>query len=167
LWSHSQCMPEHSRLFAIGIVRYWCVVQGVSMSVTTGGCLCGQVRYQISAEPGPSRICWCRDCQRIAANGTANVVFPTDKIAVTGVVSRFIRVADSGNEVTMGFCNQCGTQLFSDSTGRMGLTVVRMGTLDNPSAIRPSSNIWCSSAPTWASIDKSLEIREFGPAPAK
>lgn len=135
------------------------------MSMTTGGCLCGQVRYAIDAEPGPSRLCWCRDCQRIAANGTANVVFPTSAIAVTGTVSRFHRVADSGNQVTLGFCNQCGTQLFSDSTGRVGLTVVRMGTLDNPSAITPTSNIWASSAPQWACLDESLERREHGPVP--
>lgn len=135
------------------------------MTITKGGCLCGQVRYEIAAEPGPSRLCWCRDCQRIAANGTANVVFPTASIAVTGVVNRFVRQADSGNEVTLGFCGQCGTHLFSDSTGRAGLTVVRMGTLDNPSAVTPTSNIWVTSAPQWACLDTSLEMRDFGPAP--
>jgi hypothetical protein len=40
-----------------------------------------------------------------------------------------------------------------------------MGTLDNPSAITPTSNIWASSAPQWACLDESLERQEHGPVP--
>ncbi|MEO8298652.1 MAG: hypothetical protein ABI574_12685 [Burkholderiales bacterium] len=54
------------------------------MTTYTGGCLCGQIGFQINAEPGPSRLCWCRDCQRIASNGTANVIFAGDAIQVSG-----------------------------------------------------------------------------------
>lgn len=126
------------------------------MHTHTGGCLCGQVRYTIDAEAGPSRLCWCRDCQRLAANGTVNVVFPTAAIHTVGPVAAFDKTADSGNRVTRRFCGTCGTQLFSDSTGRPGLTVVRVGTLDDPSTVKPTANIWTSSAPTWAHIDPAL-----------
>lgn len=135
------------------------------MKTYTGGCLCGGIRYQIAAEPGPARICWCRDCQRIASNGTANVVFPSAAIDVTGTTAQHVKVADSGNTVTRRFCPQCGTQLFSDSTGRAGFTVVRVGTLDEPSSIRPTANIWRASAPDWACIDASLEHFDGPPAP--
>jgi hypothetical protein len=47
------------------------------MASYQGGCLCGQVRFSLNAEPVASRVCWCRDCQRLAANGTANAIFPT------------------------------------------------------------------------------------------
>lgn len=140
------------------------------MSTYTGGCLCGQIRFHIDAEPGPSRLCWCRDCQRLAANGTANVIFPSAAIQVMGSPARFDKPADSGNVVTRRFCPQCGSQLFSDSTGRPGMTVVRMGTLDDPSAIKPTANIWAGSAPAWACIDPSLQRFEAAPpaaAPAK
>ena len=130
----------------------------------TGGCLCGQVRYRVAAQPGPSRICWCRDCQRISANGSVNVIFPTAAIEISGEVGQYVRLADSGNRVTMRFCPQCGSQLFSDSTGRPGLTVVRVGTLDEPSAIRPQANIWSASAPAWACLDAALERVEQAPA---
>lgn len=133
----------------------------------TGGCLCGAIRYRITAEPGQSRICWCRDCQRIASNGTANVIFPTAEIDVAGLTAQFEKVADSGNTVVRRFCPRCGTQLFSDSSGRPGLTVVRLGTLDVPSAIRPAANIWSASAPAWACLDESLERFEGPPAPAQ
>lgn len=135
------------------------------MNEKTGGCLCGQVRYRISGDPLAARICWCRDCQRLAANGTVNAVFPTAGIEVSGTVSQYRRIADSGSEITRLFCPQCGSHLLATSSARPGFTVVRIGTLDDPSAIRPSMNIWAGSAPAWACLDPALERIERQPAP--
>lgn len=133
----------------------------------TGGCLCGQVRYRLIGEPVVSRICWCRDCQHIAGNGTANAIFPTDAIEITGEVAAFTSTADSGNQVSRRFCARCGAHLFADNTGRPGLTVVRAGTLDDPSSVTPSANIWASSAPAWACLDSAMERIERQPVPPK
>ncbi len=137
------------------------------MSGRTGACLCGQVRFRLSAEPVVSRICWCRDCQHIAGNGTANVIFPSSAIEVSGSTSEYASTADSGHRVRRRFCPRCGCHLFADSTGRPGFTVVRLGTMDDPSAIRPVANIWSASAPDWACLDASLERVEQQPAPPK
>lgn len=135
------------------------------MSQRTGGCLCGQVRYRIDAEPVGSRVCWCRDCQRIAGNGTVNALFPTQTIEITaGSPAEFMRQADSGNVIRRRFCRACGSHLFADSSGRAGLTVVRVGTLDDPSSVAPGTNIWSSSAPGWAHLDPSLDRAEKQPA---
>ena len=109
------------------------------------------------------RICWCRDCQHLAANGTVNILVDSQAIEVDGQVAAYRRVADSGHEVTRRFCAACGTHLFADTTSRPGLTVVRVGTLDNPSAVCPSANIWCASAPAWAHLDPALARHEAGP----
>ncbi|GLS12964.1 MULTISPECIES: GFA family protein [Hydrogenophaga] len=139
------------------------------MTERTGGCLCGQVRFRLTAEPIASRVCWCKDCQRIASNGTVNLIVPTAAMEISGNLGEYTRTADSGNQVIRRFCPQCGTQLFADSTGRVGATVVRVGTLDDPSSVRPSANIWSSSAPAWACLDSALERveRQPGPPPAK
>ncbi|MEK8026791.1 GFA family protein [Pseudaquabacterium rugosum] len=137
------------------------------MSAYLGGCLCGQIRFRIAAEPAAVRLCWCRDCQRLAANGTANALFPTAAIEITGTPAAHVRAADSGNQVTRRFCPACGSQLFSDSSGRPGSTVVRLGVLDEPSALRPTAQIWTASAPTWACLDPALEAHpKAAPAPA-
>lgn len=133
--------------------------------MSTGACLCGQVRFRLSAEAVVSRICWCRDCQRIAGNGTANAIFPSSAIEVSGATSEYVSTADSGQRVHRRFCPRCGCHLFADSTGRPGFTVVRLGTLDNPSEIRPVANIWSASAPGWACLDKALECIEHQPPP--
>lgn len=133
------------------------------MTHRTGGCLCGSVRYSISAEPVVARICWCRDCQHIASNGTANAIFPTAAIDISGTPSAYVREAQSGNQVRRRFCAQCGSHLFADSTGRPQLTVVRIGTLDEPASVTPMANIWASSAPAWACIDAALQRIEGQP----
>ncbi|NSL55173.1 GFA family protein [Uliginosibacterium aquaticum] len=135
------------------------------MKSYSGACLCGEIRYEIKADAGPSRICWCKDCQRISSNGTVNVIFPSDAIRITGTPGKHEKTADSGNTVTRRFCSKCGSHFFSDSSGRPGLTVVRAGTLDAPSAIKPAMNIWVASAPTWACIDQSLDQSKGPPLP--
>jgi len=137
------------------------------MIARTGRCLCGQVRYRLNADPVVARICWCRDCQRIAANGTANAVFPSAALEVHGSLNAYTSTADSGNQVSRRFCPQCGCHLFADSTGRPQLTVVRTGTLDDPSSIRPTANIWSTSAPAWACLDAALERLDHQPPPLK
>lgn len=135
------------------------------MSIRTGGCLCGQVRYRLTAEPVIARLCWCRDCQHIAGNGTANAIFPSATIEITGSPAAYTSAADSGNQVTRRFCPQCGCHLFADSTARAGFTVVRIGTLDDPSSVKPVANIWSASAPAWACLDGALERIEGQPKP--
>ena len=135
------------------------------LSTHSGGCLCCQVRYSLSAAPVIARICWCRDCQHIAGNGTANAIFPTASLAITGEVSAYTSTAQSGNQVRRRFCPQCGCHLFADTTARPQLTVVRVGTLDDADAIKPAANIWAASAPAWACLDGALERIEHQPAP--
>jgi hypothetical protein len=135
------------------------------MSERTGGCLCGAVRYRLTAEPVASRICWCRNCQYIASNGTVSAIFPSASIEISGTPGEHVSGADSGNQVRRRFCTQCGSHLFADSTGRVGLTVVRLGTLDDPSSVLPTANIWSTSAPQWACMDPALPKVEKQPQP--
>ena len=127
------------------------------MQKHTGGCLCGSIRFRLTGEPVMSRICWCRDCQHISSNGTVNAIFPSASIEIEGSPSEYISVADSGNHVRRRFCPKCGSHLFADNTGRPALTVVRLGTLDDPSSINPTANIWAASAPTWACLNSELQ----------
>ena len=135
------------------------------MTERAGSCLCGDVQYRITAEPIATRICWCRDCQRTAANGTVNVIVPTIAVACSGELSEFTVTADSGNQVRRRFCPKCGSHMFANSSSRPQFTVVRVGTLDDPSSVRPTANIWADSAPAWACLDPALERVEHQPAP--
>lgn len=135
------------------------------MSERSGACLCGAVRFTVAAAPLAVRVCWCRDCQHLAANGTVNMMVPAEALTVTGEVADYVKTAASGNEITRQFCPRCGTHLFAKSSGRPQFRVVRVGNLDQPSSIRPTMNIWAASAPGWACLDPDIERIEQQPTP--
>jgi hypothetical protein len=133
---------------------------------TTGGCRCGAVRYTATAEPIATRVCWCRDCQYFAAgSATVNVIFPTPSVTLTGPLRSFVSQADSGNQMTRGFCEHCGTPVTSASNARPHLMILRAGTLDDPELARPAMTIWTESAPSWACIDSTLPANPRQPPP--
>jgi len=129
----------------------------------TGRCLCGAVSYRVSGEPLIARICWCRTCQKISGNGTANAIFPSAHIEVTGNLSCYVSQADSGNQISRHFCAGCGCHLFASSSASPQFRVVRLGTLDEPSSIKPQINMWTSSAPAWACLDPALQAETGQP----
>lgn len=133
-----------------------------------GGCLCGAVRYTIAAEPLGARMCWCRDCQRIASgSATVNVLFPEEAVSITGDLGLFTMIADSGNTVERGFCKVCGSQMYSRTVTPKGLPMrVRAGTLDDPELCAPTAAIWTESAPSWAPIPDHFARHPKGPPPA-
>lgn len=137
------------------------------MSERTGRCLCGAISFKLSGEPLMTRVCWCRDCQHLAANGTVNMLVPAQALSISGTPAEFTRTADSGNAVTRSFCPTCGSHLFARSNARPEFRVVRAGNLDDTSSIRPSHNIWAASAPSWACLDTALERVEGQPQPPK
>ncbi len=135
------------------------------MTTITGGCLCGAVRYEISAEPLTMRVCWCRDCRRFAGNGSPNALFRRDAVTLTGTLATFSRSADSGNVVDMKFCAACGSQVFGEIAAKPGFMTVRAGTFDDSSLFKPVANIWVSSAPNWACMNEDIPKFERQPPP--
>ena len=136
------------------------------MKTITGGCLCRQVRFEINAEPIAMRLCWCRDCQYLAAgSATVNVVFPSQALKFTGELTDYQSVADSGNRMHRRFCPKCGTPVFSAAESRPHLIIVRNGVLDDTALLTPSATIWTRSAPEWAWIDETLPAHEGQPPP--
>ncbi len=133
----------------------------------SGGCLCRQVRFTISAAPILTRACWCRVCQYIGAgSGTVNVCFPSAALTVSGELRDYSLVADSGNLMHRRFCPTCGTHLFSAAQARPHLIFVRAGALDDPEVAQPAMTIWTSAAPSWACVNEQLPKMERQPPPA-
>ncbi len=135
--------------------------------VHTGQCLCGQVRFTIDTDPSGARMCWCRDCQRIASgSATVNVLFPEESVCYQGEITTLELIADSGNRVERGFCPKCGAQMYSKTVEPRGMPMrVRAGTLDDPELMAPQAIIWASSAPSWAPLDPRLPRHPQGPPP--
>lgn len=75
-----------------------------------GGCACGAVRYESSADPQFSFHCQCRQCQRASGTGHASLfVVPADALTLRGTLKFHDQKADSGNTISRGLCPACGS----------------------------------------------------------
>lgn len=124
---------------------------------TTGGCICGAVRFEVDGEPLFSSNCHCRDCQRASGSAFMPLMgFPKDAVHIIGEVKYFQRQANSGTAETEGFCPECGARLFAHAEAYEGILLVRAGGLDDPSLYQPQANIFTSSAQPWDYMDPDL-----------
>jgi hypothetical protein len=137
------------------------------MTGFTGRCLCGAVRFGFAGAPVATRACWCRDCQYLSSgNASVNAIFRVEGFTLEGEVAAYASTADSGNAMRRSFCPRCGTPLFSQSSARPELMVVRVGALDDREAMRPGGIIWTASAPGWAVLDPDVPHTGGQPAGA-
>jgi len=127
------------------------------MTLYTGGCACGKVRYELAAEPIRGFQCQCRDCQRDTGSGHSSVmVFPRAALSVSGDVSEILRTADSGADKLKGFCTACGSPLYNKPVTKPDMLGVYVGTLDDPSAFKPELVMFASRGHAWDHLDPAL-----------
>ena len=110
-----------------------------------GGCLCGAVRYRISAAPRSADYCHCRMCRRAA--GAPVVARLTVANAAFAWIKGEPAVHRSSAEAERLFCAACGTQLaLRDEPDYLDVT---LASLDDPAAVRPGYHIWTTSRIAW------------------
>jgi len=116
------------------------------MSDLSGGCQCGAVRYRITGPLGHSGICHCRMCQKAFGSwGAALVSVPLQQFKWTRGAPSIFR---SSAPVARGFCSACGTPLFMAEDG-YGVIEVAIGTLDNPDAAPPTTQVGTEARVAW------------------
>jgi len=101
----------------------------------TGGCYCGDIRYQANGDAQLKLQCHCRECQYLSGGGpNFTLAMPAEGFAYTqGTPSQYTRT-DIDNAVTREFCPRCGTQLLSRVPILPHLVLLKVGTLDDPAA---------------------------------
>lgn len=105
----------------------------VMTAKTTGGCVCGAIRYETQTEPEFSIICQCRDCQRISGGGhAASFAVMTGATTVSGEPVFFETTADNANSVSSGCCGNCGNPVLKKPSGYPQYLFIHAATLDTP-----------------------------------
>ena len=114
----------------------------------TGGCYCGSIRYEVTAEPQAQIQCHCRECQYITGgHPNAFAVFPDEAFSWTKEAPASFSRPDLDNPVTRYFCQTCGTGLGTKSPARPDSTIIKAGTLDDPSTFKAQAAIFTCDAP--------------------
>lgn len=122
-------------------------------AATTGGCLCGAVRYEIAGEPAMQGVCHCRNCQVQAGSAFSMIIGVSEPaLTVVGNPKTYLDHSESGNEVHRAFCDNCGSPLFSRIGGMPGMVFVKAGTLDDTSGFAPAFQVWTKSRQHWVDL---------------
>ena len=122
----------------------------------TGGCQCGAVRYRLSAEPTGANICHCRMCQK--ASGGPMMAFGGVRLSEFFVSSGAIATFSSSDIAERGFCARCGTPLTYRELGSDRVSVT-LGSLDEPGAVAPLTQLGVESKVSW--LVRSLSLPEI------
>lgn len=125
----------------------------------TGGCLCGNIRYSVSAPIEKIIACHCTHCQKASGTGVShNAVVPTSAVTFTaGKPKLFADTAQSGNILNRYFCGDCGSPIYSQRAKVPEMMVLKVGTLDAPGNLKLVMNIWTNSARPWVHMDPAAE----------
>ena len=122
-----------------------------------GGCLCGQVRYELFGEPLAVVICHCKNCQKQSGSTfSINIIGQSEQIEIQGNLSTYADTNDSGDPVNRNFCENCGSPIFSEILSQGNLIALKVGTLDDTSDIEPQTQFWCISKQNWLSLDTKM-----------
>jgi hypothetical protein len=123
----------------------------------SGGCMCGAIRYECSADPLLALNCHCRDCQRSTGGPFASVLaVPKDALKITGEPKYHEVKADSGHMISRGFCVECGSPLFTKLSANPNMMGIKAASLDDPSWYRPAMDIYTDSAQPWDYLNPDL-----------
>jgi len=127
-----------------------------------GGCACGALRYRMRSRPMFVHCCHCKDCQRQTGTGfVLNALIEADRVAVlSGAPRSYAMPTDSGKPHTVFRCPDCGTAAWSEYGGLTALRFVRVGTLDDPTAMPPDVHIYTRSKLPWIALPAGVPAFE-------
>jgi hypothetical protein len=128
------------------------------MTMITGGCLCGAVRYTAEADPTRATICHCRDCQKFTGSAFAALVrVSKEKLTLDGTLKTFSSIGGSGNPLLRHFCPECGSSIAEEPGPRPDIFVLNVGTFDNPAMAKPSREIFRDDALPWLEVHGDVQ----------
>jgi len=109
----------------------------------SGGCQCGAVRYEVSAEPLEVYVCHCRECQKQSASafGISVIVPALAFVLKRGHLKTWTRLTDSGGILECMFCVACGSRI-RHSNLRETTVSIKGGSLDEPVDLTNAVHIW-------------------------
>src|SRR5215813_3128711 len=124
----------------------------------TGGCLCGALRYEATAEPRLMGYCYCADCRKASGSGFIPFMgFAAGTLSIKGETWPYASPALRGT-ATRNSCRRCASLVFGGNLGNPEGHTVYAGSLDDPSAFRPSVAIFNRDRPHWVALPPGLKV---------
>ncbi|APE28466.1 GFA family protein [Aurantiacibacter gangjinensis] len=122
-------------------------------------CQCGSLTADISGE-GTGVLCHCKACQRRTGSPFGMMIYYTvDQVSVSGEAAEYTRIADSGDELTHGFCPTCGTPLWLTTAKHPGGIGIAVGAHEGHDSAPPARSVFEDCRHPW--VDMSAAESHF------
>jgi hypothetical protein len=130
-----------------------------------GNCLCGEVRYQLCAEPLTYYACHCTDCQRRTGGAMrlAMWVARSSLEVVSGSPALLEFQGSPGRPRRARACPACDTRLWAEPADKPNLAILLPGSLRDVGQFQPVAHLWVRSALPWVEIPRDVARYETQP----
>jgi hypothetical protein len=131
----------------------------------TGGCSCGDVRYEVATFPLMVYTCSCANCQTASGSAFAlNMPVQTNGFRITkGDLKDWRHLSPTGVPVVSWFCGECGARIYGERSTRPDSINLRAGTLDDTKWLIPVAHIFRRSAQGWVQPAPGAACHETQP----
>jgi hypothetical protein len=122
-----------------------------SMAATlAGGCMCGAVRYKISAPPIVAGLCHCDRCRPQSGSAFSTIIIiKRSTFEIEGETAVFDDVGSSGLHVGRRYCPHCGSPLTTEADVTPDLMFVKAGGIDYNEWFRPVMELFVGKRRPW------------------
>ena len=106
--------------------------------------------------------CHCLDCQRQTGSAfVLNALIEADRVEIlSGETQGYPQPTDSGRSHIIHRCTKCGTAMWSNYGGLSAIRFVRVGTLEQPLAVKPDVHIYTRSKQPWVVLPEGVPAFE-------
>ncbi len=125
----------------------------------TGGCLCGAIRYQVSAAPFDADYCHCVQCQK--SSGAVFQAWMDFKLAQVSWLAGAVTEYASSDNVLRGFCAQCGCTMSYRDRRYPDYYTLTIASLDKPNLVKPNYHIYTQNQLSWLNIVDDCQRYEY------
>ncbi|KAF1973775.1 DUF636 domain protein [Bimuria novae-zelandiae CBS 107.79] len=123
----------------------------------TGNCYCKNLSYTLKLEDkndARTTLCHCKDCKKAFGGAfglTAKCPIQTfHYTSASGKPTLHVANNGSGSTVYREFCNKCGSYICEyGEQAKDAFRYVVVGSLDDPGALPPKGEFFCSERETW------------------
>jgi hypothetical protein len=117
-----------------------------------GSCMCGTVRFKVTAPFTTAGYCHCTRCRRrTGAMWSLNGSVGADAFELLEGADE-IATWRPPDGMAKSFCRRCGGHVFSGDPDAGDPIGVRLGAVEGDPGIRPRWRQWVESAPDWEPI---------------
>lgn len=131
----------------------------------SGGCSCGEVRYETTGEPVWLGFCHCKKCQRRTGSAFGfSVYFSKENVKIlSGNLTKYRSTSDAGRWGEREFCATCGTSVTWTLELNESIRGIAGGTFDDTSRLKPKLHVWMESDQGWFRYPDDAELHDKQP----